>query len=171
MKKVSIAIAGAFMLYFAAIGFSSAGGWSVTSLDYLPTNVVANQPLTVGFMIRQHGRTPWVSSGVQVRATPAQGGKTMTVKAMGDQTPGHYTATLTFPQAGTWHWAVASGLFPEWQPMPDLQVQAAPTAAPVTADTIPSTFPLSLSLIAGTLGLVGSSAGLLVWFWRRPVVV
>lgn len=169
MRKVALALALAFVIAFAALGFSEAGGWSVTTLDNLPSNVVVNQPLTVGFMIRQHGRTPWVSGDVRVRASPAQGGDELETRAEPDKTPGHYTATLTFPQAGTWHWAVASGLYPNWQPMPDLQVQSAPAItnnpAPVSASSW--AIPVSPLFIAGVFGLIVSSAGLLTWSRRR----
>lgn len=170
LREATLALALAFVIWFAALGSSEAGGWTVTTLDNLPSNVVVNQPLTVGFMIRQHGRTPWVSSDVRVRASPAQGGAELEVRAEPDKTPGHYTATFTFPQAGAWHWAVASGLYPDWQPMPDLQVQSAPSVTnnPAPASAPSWAIPVSPLFLAGILGLIVSSAGLLTWSRRRP---
>src|SRR5688572_22466504 len=34
------------------------GGWAVITLDELPTDVVAGEPLTIGFTVRQHGIRP-----------------------------------------------------------------------------------------------------------------
>ena len=35
-----------------------AGGWGVTTLDAWPQNVVAGKPITVTFVVRQHGIHP-----------------------------------------------------------------------------------------------------------------
>jgi hypothetical protein len=123
-------------------------------------------------MIRQHGKTPWVHDDVRVRGFHATG-ETFSVRAEMD-TKGHYTADLKFNKAGKWQWAVASGLMPEWQPMPDIEVasRAQDEALLIEARTesnAPAPFSTSLSntllLALGVLGVAGSSTGLALW-WR-----
>ena len=95
-----------------------AGGWTVTTLDSLPDYAIAGEPLNVGFMIRQHGQRPWMQDGIVVRAGRDDGGESFSVTALPEGEDGHYTATLIFPQSGTWNWSIESGLRPEQQPMP-----------------------------------------------------
>ncbi len=51
-----------------------AGGWAVITLDELPSGAVAGQPLTVGFTVRQHGRT--LMSGLAPKITAILGEET-----------------------------------------------------------------------------------------------
>jgi hypothetical protein len=153
-----------------------AGGWTVTTLDELPTEVVAGKPLTVGFMIRQHGKTPFVDEQVMVHATHSQSGEKISVRAEAEGVPGHYVAVLKFPQAGTWEWGIASGLMPEQQPMPNLEVLDAPAMKNVNAQGVsseektslrrenpPSTVPLGI----GVIGAVGTVGALIFWLRSR----
>ena len=39
-------------------GAASRGGWATVTLDDLPDRIVVGQPLTLSFMVRQHGVTP-----------------------------------------------------------------------------------------------------------------
>jgi hypothetical protein len=175
MKKLIFAIMIATLMRIASVPLASAGGWTVTTLDQVPTNVVAGQAIKVGFMIRQHGQTPWTFENVQVRAVHVASNETTTVKAQHDGAPGHYTADITFPKSGIYHWAVASGLYPEWQPLPDLTVldPAAAEAAFAAAEAVKNpkptsaSLPFSLPLALGVIGLVGSSAGLIFWMRTR----
>jgi len=110
-----------------------AGGWAVVTLDELPGQVFAGEPLSVGFKIRQHGRTPLRSNSVMVRAEQVEGGAVVETRAQGHGPVGHYMATLVFPHAGLWNWTIASGLLPDQQPMPALTVLAyAPSLRPNT---------------------------------------
>lgn len=174
MKKILIPIiASLLLLGFASV--ASAGGWAVVTLDEMPAQVIVNQPLKVGFTIRQHGKTLWVYENVYVRAYHPTG-ETFTVRAPMDR-KGHYTAELNFKKAGEWQWAVASGLMPEWQPMPTLNVTdpaqlesefaaAQNTVSPLGAFNLDASAP-SLGLLGlGILGFVGCSAGLVYW-WRN----
>ncbi|HEY4668072.1 MAG TPA: hypothetical protein VIH26_12290, partial [Anaerolineales bacterium] len=49
-----IALAIAFVLVPAA----AAGGWAIATLDQLPGEVHAGETVSLGFMVRQHGKTP-----------------------------------------------------------------------------------------------------------------
>jgi len=174
MKRVFTFLTLSTLLFVAIASVASAGGWAVVTLDAMPPQVVVNQPVTIGMMIRQHGRTPWVYENVRVRGFHSTG-ETYELRAVMDQR-GHYTATLNFPRAGTWQWAVSSGLMPEWQPMPNLIVEdpaqresefaaAHNATAPFNASNLRAMVPSLAMLGLGILGFVGSSAGL--WFWWR----
>jgi cytochrome c2 len=129
-----------------------AGGWAVVTLDQLPGQIVAGQPLDVGFTVRQHGQT--LRSDLQpilrFDRTDAQGSFTVSAQQTGGD--GHYNAVVTFPSSGTWNWQVDVGLFTP--PMPALTVIAA-APAPAASGISPLT-------VLGVLGLVGAVGALLV---------
>lgn len=120
MKRLFVFI-GIVALFAAVIAPSAlAGGWAVVTLDSLPSEVLLKQPIKIGFVVRQHGLTPWVCDCVQVRGYHSTGELIETPAKMDE--PGHYTAALVFTKTGVWHWDIGSGLYPDWQPMPDLEV-------------------------------------------------
>ena len=144
-------------LVFAVPAF--AGGWAVISLDELPTNVVAGQPLTVGFTVLQHGQTPMEGLTPSITAyLPAQ--TPFIVHARPSDKPGHYVATLTFPEEGDWSWSIQA--FTMDQPMPTLSVAApggvtanqTPQNEPMTAAVPPLVILRVLAFAAGLVGLV-----------------
>lgn len=181
MLRIRILLIGGATLLFAMFAsVASAGGWAVVTLDAIPHDVIVAEPVSVGMMIRQHGKTPWVYENVRVRGYH-QAGETFVVNAKMDKPAGHYTAELVFNKPGKWGWAVSSGLMPEWQAMPEIKVldpsqlesmmvNNAPEA--VNLSTMPSGGALnamlpSLALLSlGVLGFVGSAAGLAYW-WRN----
>ena len=122
-SSVSLGLALALALVFAFPVF--AGGWAVITLDELPTGVVAGEPLTIGFTVRQHGIRPMNGLDPTVTARLPKG-EQFIVHAEGDDKPGHYTATLTFPKEGNWDWSIQA--FSMDQPMPALNVAAAGAA-------------------------------------------
>ncbi len=145
-----------------------AGGWAVVTLDSLPTNVVAAQPVEIGFMVRQHGQTLLPGLRPQIRlARAGLTGSTLTLTAVEDSKKlGHYTAQLTIPSAGEWNWTIDTfGAFK--QPMPPLTVLAMSPSAAAPAVSTPSSVILQ---VIGFVGLVGVLGGLLaVWRTRRPL--
>lgn len=163
------------LAFLLIVPTASAGGWAVVTLDAMPAGLVVNRPVTVSMTIRQHGQTLWdCSECVRVRAQGTAGSSFLVSAQM--LSAGHYTADLTFPRAGEWQWAVASGLLPEWQPMPSLQVaEAAETEAMIgtaasaqtPAPTLATMWPALALLGLGVLGFVGSGGGLLAWFRSR----
>ena len=120
--RVAIWLAVLLALLFAIPVF--AGGWAVITLDALPSGVAAGEPLTVGFVVRQHGRTPMTGLDPTITATLNKEDQ-FVVHAEPDGKPGHYTATLTFPKEGEWRWSIQA--FSMDQLMPTLNV-AAPVA-------------------------------------------
>lgn len=163
------------VLFTALVSVASAGGWAVVTLDAMPTNVVVDQPVQVAMTIRQHGQTPLVHDNVRVRGYHSTGEK-FELRAEMDKR-GHYTANLNFNKAGKWQWAVSSGLMPEWQTMPDIEVAnsaqdevllaEANTANKSTLPSLQAMLPNLALLALGVIGFVGSGAGLIYWLRRR----
>src|SRR5690349_17408227 len=102
--KFRIAFSLALLVTLAVAIPVFAGGWAVITLDELPTGVVAGETFTVGFVVRQHGRTPMDGLYPTITATLLKD-EQFTVSAEPDGEPGHYTATLTFPTEGEWQWS------------------------------------------------------------------
>lgn len=129
-----------------------AGGWAVITVDDLPVNAAAGEPLSIGFTVLQHGRTP--TSGLTPTITftlPKE--EQFTVIAEEDET-GHYTATVTFPKEGEWNWTIDAFTFP--QPMPVISVHAPVAIAssqPVATENFP--YMIILRMAAFGFGLIG----------------
>lgn len=88
----------------------SAGGWAVTTLDEVPVPVPGEE-VDVGFTIRQHGVTPVdLEEGVGIEITASDGSERF-FAAESDGVVGHYVATVVFPDAGSYTWAVRQGWF------------------------------------------------------------
>jgi hypothetical protein len=101
--SISLALALLTVLVFVFPAF--AGGWAIITLDELPVDVVAGQPLQIGFTVRQHGVTPLGGLDATIMAhLPFEELLTVHAKPEGEQ--GHYTATLTFPKEGNWEWSI-----------------------------------------------------------------
>jgi hypothetical protein len=83
-----------------------AGGWAVTTLDPLPSELQAGQTYPIGYVIRQHGQTPFIGAhtAIEIRSSDAQVPSRFV--GIADGVPGHYVAQVTFPSAGEWRWDV-----------------------------------------------------------------
>ena len=168
-SRSSISIGLALLLVLTFIPSVFAGGWAVITLDELPIDVVAGEPLAIGFTVRQHGITLMDGLYPTVTATPPKGDSLM-VNAEPDDTPGHYTATLTFPQEGSWEWSIQA--FTMHQPMPTLHV-AAPAVGSTNgpepkSDAAPAL--VTSLLIFRMLGFGIALAGLAFAFQRKSRV-
>jgi len=159
MKRMIFVIGLTLLLALAFTIPVLAGGWAVITLDKLPGNITVNQPLEIGFMVRQHGATPLGDLTPIITARLDGSLKSVEVTAHSEGKVGHYAAELTLPQTGTWQWSIEA--FTGNQPMPALTVVGAPVAAaeskPVTSNSI------SLSLLAGGVGLLGVLGSLLAF--------
>jgi Cytochrome c len=159
---LALALLASLLLIIPVFG----GGWAVITLDELPTNVVVGEPLTIGFMIRQHGRTPMNDLAPTITANLYKEQKFI-VDTKLDGKPGHYSATLTFPKEGDWNWSIQA--FTMDQPMPTLTV-----AAPITGvvnqhivESEPSVAPVSTLMIVRLSALGIGLAGLAFAFWCK----
>ena len=159
--RISIALALLLSVVLAIPAF--AGGWAVITLDEIPTGVVAGEPLTIGFTVLQHGKTPMEGLDPTITATSSNSESFM-VHAKPEGETGHYAATLTFPAEGNWTWSIRA--FSMEQVMPELSV-AAPIAAPVSQQPVAAAAPISAVLIVRVLALVIGLAGLVVAYQRK----
>ena len=143
-----------------------AGGWAVITLDDLPTNVVAGEPLTIGFTVLQHGMTPMNDLSPTVTVILRNEEK-LAFRAEADHKPGHYTATLTLPKEGSWEWYIQA--FSMDQRMPELTVAPAKTVTASEPAAKVESPPASLSplLLLRGLALGVGLVGLLLAFQRK----
>ena len=161
---IAVGLALLFSLILAIPAF--AGGWAIITLDELPTNVVAGEPLTVGFTVLQHGKTPMPGLYPTITVTLPKS-EHFVVNAEPKGKPGHYTATLTIPKEGDWEWSIQA--FTLDQPMPTLSV-AAPVAQIVSQPVVkgtPTTVPSSLLPVIRITALGVGLAGLVFAFRRK----
>ena len=125
-----------------------AGGWAVITLDELPGSLVAGEPVTLRFAVRQHGKTLLPGLDATVLAENRTTGERIRVSAQPvEDQAGYYQSVLRFPSEGSWGWTIQT--FSSNQPMPDLIVASnADTSIPPPARANP------LPVAAGFAGLI-----------------
>ncbi len=164
---------------------ASAGGWATASLDDGgPPSPTVGEPIQIGFMLHQHGRTPISWEKASVAATNPETGESVDAEARPEGRTGHYVAELTFPSPGTWEWEIRTSQLKMETRLQPLILRSAPAAlaggggtkageAAVSSAPEAGRMPDALALaffLAGvvvgaitTLGLSSALAG------RRPV--
>jgi hypothetical protein len=159
-RQFAWALSGALLLLGILATPTLAGGWAVTTVDSLPPAIHAGQAYPVGFTIRQHGVSLFNQAQPRIRASSGTNQLNVAAKRDGE---GHYIASVEFPSAGTWTWAVDQtpfatqdlGTLEVLPPVPTVETQ--PAVAPAsTQDAL-----LGYAL-AGVLALV-------VLLWRKPL--
>ena len=171
MRKVIYAFAIAMLVALIPGALAFAGGWAVVTLDHLPSQIIAKQPVTIGFMVRQHGVAPVGELAPTIKAAKLGTNESLTVTAKPDEVRGHYTASITFPSEGTWSWEIDAFSFP--QPMPPLNVlAAAPAKAPLVGQPATTAQPSSnalagLPLMVGVVAAIGIAGALVYWLGTR----
>jgi cytochrome c2 len=148
-----------------AVGVVQAGGWAVLTLNEWPTEVVAGEPFTIQFVVRQHGKEKLSNLEGRVTAVHPTTHQTFDFDFTGAG-DGLHQATLTLPEPGVWQWKIdAFGAFT----MPPLTVAentaVTTIASPVSSPPVFSSF--SPWQITGLVALVGGIM-LLILGWRRP---
>ena len=106
MNKIARSLAIVLMLLLMTTLTATAGGWAVITLDALPDQIVAGQSFTIGFTVRQHGRTlrDDLAPILRFDRSDAKDSLDFTAKREGDS--GHYVASVTLPNDGQWSWKV-----------------------------------------------------------------
>jgi len=84
-----------------------AGGWAAITVEDLPEYVVAREPVTLTFTVRQHGVSRL--NGLKATVEAEAGRLEVTAAAAPGREAGQYTATLILPQAGDWTITIHSG--------------------------------------------------------------
>ncbi|NJM39860.1 MAG: c-type cytochrome [Anaerolineae bacterium] len=108
-----------------------AGGWGVTTIDHWPQNVVAGKPVTVTFVVRQHGIHPITEIGPVFEFRNLSTGETFQARSKVQPRLVRFITTFTFPSAGEWRWEVTS--WPQQQ-MPNVTVHATAPTTPASTD-------------------------------------
>jgi hypothetical protein len=104
-RRLRLLVGTAVTLLVAGLGAdASAGGWAVASLDAAP-DVAAGEPTEVGFTILQHGESPVNLTGDVGIEIVLPDGTTEFFPAVNDAL-GHYVATVTIPDEGSYAWNV-----------------------------------------------------------------
>ena len=137
-----------------------AGGWAVITLDDLPAQVIAGEPLKIGFTVRQHGNHPMGDLIPTVSVKNLKTREAFMVEAVPDGQPGHYSAELNFPAAGNWTWSIQA--FTMDQPMPPLTVMATSNSRPAG-----TTSQVSLPMVVAVIGVLATLGSFVIGFRRR----
>ena len=166
MRSFGIAV----VLLLTTVLIAQAGGWAVITLDELPPQITTGQTLTLGFIVRQHGKTLRDDLRPLLHFARADTTESFSATAEREGVSGHYSASVTFPSAGQWNWRVDIEQFGMvTQDMPALNVSAAAAPAGVASSAAASSAAASnaLPVAAGLAGLIGTGAGLVLWFRTR----
>ena len=139
-------------------GAALAGGSASVTLDSEPGDPVAGEPMQIGFVLLQHGRTPVSWPSAFITATNAETGETVRAEATADGAAGHYIATLALPSEGTWNWAVETDDLAVLTRLETLTVSA-PTAASSAGQQAPIlligvTAVVAIAVTAGATGVL-----------------
>jgi hypothetical protein len=99
----------AAFLLLAAPTAATAQGRATTKLSSQPESVPAGQPWKVVLTIHQAGRAPRSDLAPAIVIRDADGfASTFHARSTGQ--PGRYAATVTFPKAGQWSYAIRDGI-------------------------------------------------------------
>ncbi len=141
-----------------------AGGWVVITLENLPGELRAGEPVDLGFMVRQHGVRPVDGVNVVVNARHGASGEHLEWTAAKGAETGYFTVRAVFPEAGEWRWDVKAAPFPQVTALPPLNVM--PAAAADTTENAAATSGVLLRVTG--LGLLAIGAFVAVAQRRRP---
>jgi hypothetical protein len=100
---------------------ASAGGWATVGLSSTPDGLKPGATWNVELQILQHGRTPLDDVHPTITISSGATSRTFTTRPTGR--PGTYRASVEFPRAGTWSYAIADG-FTATHSYPPVQIGA-----------------------------------------------
>lgn len=129
LRRLAAAFAALALVLMLAVP-AVAGGWADIVADAQTTEPpVEGQPVSVGFLVLQHGVTPAGWETPTVRFTNASTGVTIDVVAASEGADGHFVASAVLPEAGLWSWQVT---------LKDLASEHLPVALTVVAASGPT---------------------------------
>ena len=108
------------------------GGWASVTLEDVPDYLVAGQPVTLNYTMRQHGEE--MLSGLNGSIEATAGNLSTTAKVTAGAKPGRYTATLTVPQPGEWTISINTGFHRQRVTLLPIRAIAPGAQAPVLSD-------------------------------------
>jgi len=166
MSRRALSCLIAVALAFILVPPAGAGGWAIATLDQLPGEVHAGETVSLGFMVRQHGKTPTNEVDPYVQAYNPESGESVRAYAVQEGEVGHFVVEIVFPAAGTWEWEVVPRPFEgtAFEPLNVLPAAPAQTTASLEPAAAFDTSNLrgwlrgsgiALLLAAGTLAALG----------------
>lgn len=117
---------------------TAAGGWATVEMDKPVTRFEVDRPLTMEFMLLQHGNKPADWTTTYLEASNAETGETLRVDAEADTEAGRWSVTVTFPSAGTWDWAIQTEELVVEDSFPALEVVGNAAVAGNTSGVTPA---------------------------------
>jgi hypothetical protein len=105
MRKLLAFIAAVGGLAVGIPAPTSAGGWTVVSLDSAPV-VRSGEDVEIGFTVLRHGVTPESNDDLVVVVSGVDGGGTHRFAADRQGPVGHHVATINLPEGGSYRWSV-----------------------------------------------------------------
>jgi mono/diheme cytochrome c family protein len=127
MPRAVLGIASIVLL--ACVTVLDAGGWAVVTIT-APDTVIVGQSVTVTYAVRQHGQR--LVNELQGHVEARFSGAVVKAPARSLSNDGHYSATLTFPRAGTWTLDVVSGFVDSTGRAAIRAIQPGPTVPALT---------------------------------------
>src|SRR5574341_2017582 len=118
------------LLVFLLVPLAAWGGWATITVEDLPDHLVAGQPVTLTFVVRQHGVRPLDGLKPQLEARAMAGGSVVQANATATAGAGRYTATLTVPSPGAWTITIHSGFGNSRSTLEPIPAVVAATRAP-----------------------------------------
>ena len=157
--RLVVGVAVAIVVLFALAGSVLADGWAATTLDTLPEGgFQAGQTYRLGYMIRQHGQTPFVGAKTAITIVSPSNRERFVFPGVPDGPPGHYVADVRFPLEGSWDWEVSQepfavqtlGTIDVTPVTPAASTSESPTREETASVVPPLVIPLALLLAALT---------------------
>lgn len=113
MRAIQLVLPATILVVLMVALPAAAGNWATVRLDEPLAEAMAGRPWRVGFVVRQHDRTPTNEVTPRLTARHHGSGETVRAAAVQEGAVGHFVVEATFPAAGSWKWAIAPDPFPE----------------------------------------------------------
>jgi len=104
-----LVVLSALAIALVTAGTAGAGGWATVGLAPLPTGIDAGETWRAQITVLRHGITPTDGAAPSLTIRNKQTGETATFGAKPTGKTGVYEASVVFPEAGDWSFAVATG--------------------------------------------------------------
>jgi hypothetical protein len=145
-----------------------AGGWAVVTLETLPGEIRAGEPVPFAFVVRQHGERPVHFLGGDLPVTPylrawnPATGEEIRVEAQRSKEVGRFQVEVTFPDSGTWHWEIVPQPFASQGRYPPVEVLPAAANRADSLNSPSNTAEAGVSAVAGWRRWLRALAAVLV---------
>jgi len=134
MTRMRLIAALATAALLAGAPAASGGGFATSGLSSLPDGLRVGEPWRADVTVLAHGRTPAAGLRPRILLTGPDG-DLRAIAARPTSSPGVYRATVRFPAAGRWRYALDDGYGTgERTTFPPVRIAAASATAPAGGD-------------------------------------